>query len=362
MSEIWVLAIEYARARAKSRSDVRVASRQYIVAGVLRSYIRIHHIQPIHFIFSVQQIEYSEDEEIGCKDFTRDFYKLVNIASNSTRSLQSPSMQAPACLAECAGIEADCDTDDSDDSDDGSHAATGGPMGSPTPSEAGLAQVSSCSSSSSNSSSTSSTSSGNSDDRCLMDDTASVCSVRVPVRPPPRVDSLLPSAAAAVVTAAATSAAAAAPAAVSAPAAPASTTAATVPAAAQPSANGPRVLRPPRSTSNHALHKHFSRSNSSGNACGRFVSGTRTSAPPPLERTASAASASRRSSSDSRSGASSSATNGVIGIVTATATATTTTTSPMQSMLTTHWRSTGWRRVSSNQHNTVSTLVQRNRN
>lgn len=70
------------------------------------------------------QIEYSDDEEIGCKDFTSDFYRLVNIASGSTRSLQSAADAS--------------DTDESIPNDR---------YNSPTPSEAGLAQVSSCSSS-----------------------------------------------------------------------------------------------------------------------------------------------------------------------------------------------------------------------
>lgn len=86
------------------------------------------------------QIEYSDDEEIGCKDFTSDFYRLVNIASGSTRSLQS-------------GADAS-DTDESLPND----------RYSPTPSEAGLAQVSSCSSSDSSEQTT-----GRLDGRILSD-------------------------------------------------------------------------------------------------------------------------------------------------------------------------------------------------
>ncbi|KAJ6642406.1 Nck-associated protein 5-like [Pseudolycoriella hygida] len=70
-------------------------------------------------------IEYSDDEEIGCKDFTSDFYRLVNITSGSTRSLHSGADPS--------------DTDESIPNDRYNN--------SPTPSEAGLAQVSSCSSS-----------------------------------------------------------------------------------------------------------------------------------------------------------------------------------------------------------------------
>lgn len=128
------------------------------------------------------QIEYSEDEEIGCKNFTRDFYKLVNIASGSTRSLQSPAgHNTYHQLVDCTGGEADCDTD-TDDSDDNSSARTHRLHGvcSPTPSEAGLAQVTSCSSSD-----------ASSDDRRTED--ASQGSVIIAIRPPPRTYSLISS-------------------------------------------------------------------------------------------------------------------------------------------------------------------------
>lgn len=74
------------------------------------------------------QIIYSEDEEVACKDFTRDFYRLVNIKSESTRSLHSHEADMSDSSSEC---------------DDGNTER----LCSPTPSEAGLAQVSSCSSS-----------------------------------------------------------------------------------------------------------------------------------------------------------------------------------------------------------------------
>lgn len=86
-----------------------------------------------NFIFWKLQIEYSDDEEIGCKDFTSDFYRLVNIASGSTRSLQSAADAS--------------DTDESIPNDRYNN--------SPTPSEAGLVQLSSCSSSDSSEQTTS---------------------------------------------------------------------------------------------------------------------------------------------------------------------------------------------------------------
>lgn len=95
------------------------------------------------------QIVYSEDEEVTCTDFTNDFYKLVNIRSNSSRSLFSY-------------LEGDTDDEDEDgeedeneeeeeDEEDGqdssmSESQTKGRL-SPTPSEAGRAQLTSCSSS-----------------------------------------------------------------------------------------------------------------------------------------------------------------------------------------------------------------------
>ncbi|KAH8275628.1 hypothetical protein KR026_011874, partial [Drosophila bipectinata] len=92
-----------------------------------------------------QKIVYSEDEEVACTDFTNDFYKLVNIRSNSSRSLYSY-------------LEGETDDEDEDDeeAEDSSmsesqvgpaarNAVNGG--SSPTPSEAGRAQLTSCSSS-----------------------------------------------------------------------------------------------------------------------------------------------------------------------------------------------------------------------
>lgn len=79
-----------------------------------------------------ETIIYSEDEEIACIDFTRDFYKLVNITSESTRSLHS-HMEA--------------ETDDEDENcSEYPRVCRNGEV-SPTPSEAGRAQVTSCSSS-----------------------------------------------------------------------------------------------------------------------------------------------------------------------------------------------------------------------
>lgn len=103
----------------------------------------------------------------------------MNIASGSTRSLQSPAGQANFQLVDCTGGEADCDTDDSDDNSSARTHRLGGVV-SPTPSEAGLAQVTSCSSSD-----------ASSDER--RTDDASQGSVIVAIRPPPRTDSLLSS-------------------------------------------------------------------------------------------------------------------------------------------------------------------------
>lgn len=69
------------------------------------------------------QLVYSDDEEVECIKFTRDFYRLVNLRSNSTPSLQSQI-----------------------DSEESSNVKE--PLvPSPTPSEAGRAQIQSCSSS-----------------------------------------------------------------------------------------------------------------------------------------------------------------------------------------------------------------------
>ncbi|KAH8400819.1 hypothetical protein KR009_001181, partial [Drosophila setifemur] len=89
-----------------------------------------------------QKIVYSEDEEVACTDFTNDFYKLVNIRSNSSRSLYSY----------LEGETDDEDEDDEDGEDSSISESQVGPGGrtagaSPTPSEAGRAQLTSCSSS-----------------------------------------------------------------------------------------------------------------------------------------------------------------------------------------------------------------------
>uniref|UniRef100_A0A182KAP7 Uncharacterized protein n=1 Tax=Anopheles christyi TaxID=43041 RepID=A0A182KAP7_9DIPT len=108
------------------------------------------------------QIVYSEDEEVTCTNFTRDFYRLVSFTSGSTRSLHSP-MAAGGTACESGGLSelketssngsstvcgahgtakggAACDTSSDEDANESrSH--------SPTPSEGGRAQVLSCSSS-----------------------------------------------------------------------------------------------------------------------------------------------------------------------------------------------------------------------
>ncbi|XP_022222125.2 uncharacterized protein LOC111073880 isoform X4 [Drosophila obscura] len=88
-----------------------------------------------------QKIVYSEDEEVACTDFTNDFYKLVNIRSNSSRSLYSY----------LEGVTDDEDEDDDDEADssmsESQAAHTARAAASPTPSEAGRAQLTSCSSS-----------------------------------------------------------------------------------------------------------------------------------------------------------------------------------------------------------------------
>uniref|UniRef100_A0A182WQK6 Autophagy-related protein 16 domain-containing protein n=1 Tax=Anopheles minimus TaxID=112268 RepID=A0A182WQK6_9DIPT len=105
------------------------------------------------------QIVYSEDEEVACTNFTRDFYRLVSFTSGSTRSLHSP-VAAGGTIREgsvdlstseskdtsCSTLEARgtakrtvCDSSDEDVNERLSQ--------SPTPSEGGRAQVLSCSSS-----------------------------------------------------------------------------------------------------------------------------------------------------------------------------------------------------------------------
>ncbi|KAH8372454.1 hypothetical protein KR093_011627, partial [Drosophila rubida] len=86
-----------------------------------------------------QKIVYSEDEEVACTDFTNDFYKLVNIRSNSSRSLFSY-------------LEGETDDEDDEDEDDEEQDSSmsesqAKARDSPTPSEAGRAQLTSCSSS-----------------------------------------------------------------------------------------------------------------------------------------------------------------------------------------------------------------------
>lgn len=80
----------------------------------------------MHFILGCFQVVYSDDDEVACTNFTRDFYRLVNIKSESNRSLHSP---APP------------DGTTASSSDENERTT------SPTPSEAGQAQVHSCSSS-----------------------------------------------------------------------------------------------------------------------------------------------------------------------------------------------------------------------
>lgn len=86
-----------------------------------------------------------------CKSFTREFYKLVNIKSESQRSLQSPADDTTGTTSTMTSDDDEPESDheppqtDSDDSDDGSTCIQY--THSPTPSEAGLALVSSCSSS-----------------------------------------------------------------------------------------------------------------------------------------------------------------------------------------------------------------------
>uniref|UniRef100_A0A182P8U5 Uncharacterized protein n=1 Tax=Anopheles epiroticus TaxID=199890 RepID=A0A182P8U5_9DIPT len=101
-----------------------------------------------------EQIVYSEDEEVTCTSFTRDFYRLVSFTSGSTRSLHSPTA-AGGTVGECdsgdvsttaskdttssKGPATACDSSDEEANESRSQ--------SPTPSEGGRAQVLSCSSS-----------------------------------------------------------------------------------------------------------------------------------------------------------------------------------------------------------------------
>ncbi|XP_063701573.1 uncharacterized protein LOC134831702 isoform X2 [Culicoides brevitarsis] len=98
-----------------------------------------------------EQISYSDDEEIICKNFTRDFYKLVNIhKSESLQSQLNSEEKIPYVTSDDESttsssghchhdVEPENEEDLSDDDD------------SPTPSEAGRAQVFSCSSTTSSS-------------------------------------------------------------------------------------------------------------------------------------------------------------------------------------------------------------------
>ncbi|XP_023179398.1 myb-like protein V isoform X4 [Drosophila hydei] len=85
-----------------------------------------------------QKLVYSEDEEVACTNFTNDFYKLVNIRSNSSRSLFSY-------------VEGETDDEDDEDEEDEQDSSMSESQikqrVSPTPSEAGRAQLTSCSSS-----------------------------------------------------------------------------------------------------------------------------------------------------------------------------------------------------------------------
>lgn len=79
---------------------------------------------------------------MACTDFTNDFYKLVNIRSNSSRSLFS--------YQEGQTDDEDDEDDDEDDDDEQDSSMSESQVkarNSPTPSEAGRAQLTSCSSS-----------------------------------------------------------------------------------------------------------------------------------------------------------------------------------------------------------------------
>ncbi|ETN60571.1 hypothetical protein AND_007802 [Anopheles darlingi] len=102
------------------------------------------------------QIVYSEDEEVTCTNFTRDFYRLVSFTSGSTRSLHSPLATGGATEGvEQSQTTADATQGDGSSSSSSTVDATGDDSSddnerlsqSPTPSEAGRAQVLSCSSS-----------------------------------------------------------------------------------------------------------------------------------------------------------------------------------------------------------------------
>ncbi|XP_052859628.1 uncharacterized protein LOC128266878 [Anopheles cruzii] len=102
-----------------------------------------------------EQIVYSEDEEVACTNFTRDFYRLVSFTSGSTRSLHSPLGNAGVGVGPGRQEEDLRTTEESKDSSSSTVDATDGDSSddnerlsqSPTPSEGGRAQVLSCSSS-----------------------------------------------------------------------------------------------------------------------------------------------------------------------------------------------------------------------
>ncbi|XP_035911546.1 uncharacterized protein LOC118511946 isoform X2 [Anopheles stephensi] len=107
------------------------------------------------------QIVYSEDEEVACTNFTRDFYRLVSFTSGSTRSLHSP-MAAGGTVGEGGGVDLSTSRESKDTSsstleardtaegvicDSSDEDVNERLSQSPTPSEGGRAQVLSCSSS-----------------------------------------------------------------------------------------------------------------------------------------------------------------------------------------------------------------------
>ncbi|XP_053664185.1 uncharacterized protein LOC128713352 [Anopheles marshallii] len=105
------------------------------------------------------QIVYSEDEEVACTNFTRDFYRLVSFTSGSTRSLHSP-VAAGGTVREGSVELSTSESKDTSTSTLGRRSTAKGTVcdssdedvnerlsQSPTPSEGGRAQVLSCSSS-----------------------------------------------------------------------------------------------------------------------------------------------------------------------------------------------------------------------
>lgn len=94
----------------------------------------------IFLSFASRQLVYSDDEEVICKNFTRDFYKLVNIHKSESLQSQLNSDEKIAYLT----------SDDESNTSSSGHCHENGHDDScddsPTPSEAGRAQVFSCSS------------------------------------------------------------------------------------------------------------------------------------------------------------------------------------------------------------------------